>query len=196
MSLSRPNRCRLDELPDYVSGQLSVQRTLEWDRHLIACAGCQHAVAGERRLQAMLSTGCPSMSGSLHAQLVALASTMPAPSLVGGTPDRRPQAHGPLEMVAPSAPPVHRSPLKSAALATAAAGATAAVAWTLTLAGPGAVTTTVSSVGGGGQSPAVRPTTGVAGSGSVPLRLRTVSTGWTAGTSVRNLVLCEAESRS
>ena len=45
MPLSRPNRCRLEELSDYASGQLSAQRTLEWDRHLIACVGCHHAVA-------------------------------------------------------------------------------------------------------------------------------------------------------
>lgn len=196
MSLSRPNRCRLDELPDYVSGQLSDQRTLEWDRHLIACVGCQHAVAGERRLQALLSAGCPSMSGSLHAQLVALASSMPAPPpLAGARSDRG--HHAPLEMVAPSAPPVHRSPLKSAAMATAAAGATAAVAWTLTLAGPGAVATTVGSVGGAGPSPSVRPTTASSpGVGSGAVRVRAVSTGWTGSDSVRNLVLCEAQSGS
>lgn len=192
IALPRPNRCRLDELPDYVSGQLTAQRTLEWDRHLIACVTCQHAVAGERRLQTLLAAGCPSMSGSLHAQLVALASSVPAPALadVG----HRSGPYAPLEMVAPSAPPAHRSPLKSAALATAAAGATAAVAWTLTLAGPG-VGSTVSSVGGGGQSPTVRPTaSSSATTGAV--RVRLVSTGWTGSTSVRDLVLCEAESRT
>ena len=194
MALSRPNRCRLDELPDYVSGQLSAQRTLEWDRHLIACVGCQHAVAGERRLQSLLSAGCPSMSGSLHAQLVALASSMPAPAAAGLHDHSR--AYSPLEMVAPSAPPAHRSPLKSAALATAAAGATAAVAWTLTLAGPGAVGSTVGSVGGGGPSPTVRPTASSSAATTGALRVRAVSTGWTGSTSVRNLVLCEAESRS
>lgn len=195
MALPRPNRCRLDELPDYVSGQLTAQRTLEWDRHLITCVGCQHAVAGERRLQTLLSAGCPSMSGSLHAQLVALAAVMPAPTSAH-EPSRRRDAYAPLEMVAPSAPPVHRSPLKSAALATAAASATAAVAWTLTLAGPGAVGSTASSVGGGGQSPTVRPSASSSAATTGALRVRTVSTGWTASTSVRNLVLCEAESRS
>lgn len=192
MALPRPNRCRLDELPDYVSGQLSPQRTLEWDRHLITCVGCQHAVAGERRLQSLLSAGCPSMSGSLHAQLVALASSMPSPP-PAAEPAGRSRAYAPLEMIAPSAPPAHRSPLKSAALATAAAGATAAVAWTLTLAGPGAVSTTVSSVGG--PSPSVRPTLSP-GATTGAARVRAVSTGWTGSTSVRNLVLCEAESRS
>lgn len=193
MPLSRSNRCRLDELPDYVSGQLSAQRTLEWDRHLIACGGCQHAVAAERRLQTLLSAGCPSMSGSLHAQLVALASSMPAVPTAGPA-DRRLE-HAPLQMVAPTAPPVHRSPLKSAAIATAAAGATAAVAWTLTLAGPGAMATSVGAVGSGGPSPTVRPATAAPGAPTGVLRVRTVSTGWTGSTSVRNLVLCEAESR-
>jgi anti-sigma factor RsiW len=184
---SRPSRCRLDELPDYVSGKLSAQRTLDWDRHLISCGSCQHAVAGERRLQSLLASGCPSMPGSLHAQLVALASSMPGPSVT------RTSEHAPLEMVAPSAPPAHRSPLRSAALATAAASATAAVAWTLTIAGPGAISTTVTSVGG--ASPAVRPAVGSTSSSS-GTRVRTVSTAWTSGTSVRNLVICEAESRT
>ena len=194
MALSRPNRCRLDELPDYVSGQLSSQRTLEWDRHLIACGGCQHAVAAESRLQTLLSAGCPSMPGSLHAQLVALASSMPAVPPAG--PAVRHRDHTPLQMVAPTAPPVHRSPLKSAALATAAAGATAAVAWTLTLAGPGAMSTSVGAVSSGGQSPSVRPAASSPGATTGALRVRAVSTGWTGSTSVRNLVPCEAESRS
>jgi anti-sigma factor RsiW len=192
--LSRPNRCRLDELPDYVSGQLSAQRTLEWDRHLIACGGCQHAVAAERRLQTLLSAGCPSMPGGLHAQLVALATSMPAAPSTGH--ETRRHDHSPLQMVAPTAPPAHRSPLKSAALATAAAGATAAVAWTLTLAGPGAMATSVGAVSGGGQSPTARPAAATPGATTGAPRVRTVSTGWTGSTSVRNLVLCEAESRS
>lgn len=186
--LSRPSRCRLDELPDYVSGQLSAQRTLDWDRHLITCVNCQHGVAGERRLQAMLSSGCPSMPGNLHAQLVALASSMTGPAMAQ-TSER-----APLEMVPPSAPPVHRSPLRSAALATAAAGATAAVAWTLTIAGPGAVTTTVTSVGG--ASPSVRPTVGNPSAPATGMRVRSVSTGWMSSTSVSNMVICEAESRA
>lgn len=185
--LSRPSGCRLDELPDYVSGKLSAQRTLDWDRHLISCVNCQHAVAGERRLQTLLASGCPSMPGTLHAQLVALATSMTGPAMAQ-TSER-----APLEMVPPSAPPVHRSPLRSAALATAAAGATAAVAWTLTIAGPGAAITTVTSVGG--SSPAVRPAAGGASpSSSTPVR--TVSTAWVSSTSVRNLDICEAESRT
>ncbi|KRE42123.1 hypothetical protein [Knoellia sp. Soil729] len=185
--LSRPSRCRLDELPDYVSGKLSAQRTLDWDRHLISCVNCQHAVAGERRLQTLLSSGCPSMPGSLHAQLVALASSMTGPAMA------QTSGRAPLEMVPPSAPPAHRSPLRSAALATAAAGATAAVAWSLTIGGPGAITTTVTSVGG--ASPTVRPAGGGPSPSSSP-RARTVSTVWMSSTSVRNLDICEAESRT
>ncbi|KGN39627.1 hypothetical protein [Knoellia subterranea] len=192
--LSRPSqRCRLDELPDYVSGQLSVQRTDAWDRHLIACVACQHAVAGERRLQSLLATGCPSMPGSLHAQLVALASSMTGPAMAQ-TSERAPRERAPLEMVPPSAPPVHRSPLRSAAIATAAAGATAAVAWTLTLAGTGSVTTTVTSVGG--PSPTTRPAVATPSGGASGARVRTVSTTWVSDTSIRNLVVCEAESRA
>ncbi|KGN33948.1 hypothetical protein N802_07485 [Knoellia sinensis KCTC 19936] len=187
MPLSRPARCRLDELPDYVSGQLSAQRAHVWDRHLITCVGCQHAVAGERRLQALLASGCPSMPGSLHAQLVALASSMTGPAMAQ-TSER-----APLEMVPPTAPPAHRSPLRSAAMATAAAGATAAVAWTLTITGTGAVTTTVTSVGG--VSPAVRPTLAPPTSGG-SATLRTVSTQWAGEASVRDLVICEAESKA
>lgn len=186
--LSRPSRCRLDELPDYVSGRLSAQRTLDWDRHLISCVGCQHAVAGERRLQSLLASGCPSMPGSLHAQLVALASSMTGPAMAQ-TSER-----APLEMVPPSAPPAHRSPLRSAALATAAAGATAAVAWSLTVTGTGTLSSSVTSVGG--SAPSVRPVLGTAtGATSGVTHARPVSTGWTSSTSVRNLVLCEAESQ-
>lgn len=187
IGLTRSPRCRLDEVPDYVSGHLSPQRTDAWDRHLITCVGCQHAVAGERRLQAMLATGCPSMPGSLHAQLVALASSMNPPAVARG-PQR-----SPLEMVPPSAPPAHRSPLRSAALATAAAGATAAVAWSLTVTGSGSLTTSVTS--GGGAGPTTRPAASQP-SPSVPgTRMRAVSTSWTGGTSIRGLDLCEAESR-
>jgi anti-sigma factor RsiW len=186
--LSRPVRCRLDELPDYVSGQLAPQRVDAWDRHLIACVGCQHAVAGERRLQSLLASGCPSMPGSLHAQLVALASSTTGPAPV------RTGERAPLEMVPPSAPPAHRSPLRSAAMATAAAGATAAVAWSLTVTGSGALATSVTSVGG--STPSVRPAVGSPSGPTGTIGPRVVSTGWTSSTSVRDLVLCEAESRT
>ncbi|GAA4120377.1 hypothetical protein GCM10022415_21910 [Knoellia locipacati] len=185
---SRSVRCRLDEVPDYVSGHLSEQRAAAWDRHLISCVNCQHAVAGERRLQSLLASGCPSMPGSLHAQLVALASSMAGPA-VPQTAER-----APLEMVPPSAPPAHRSPLRSAAFATAAAGATAAVAWTLSVSGTGALTTSVTPVGG--STPAVRPASGSPSAPTGTTRLRVVSTAWTGSTSVRNLDLCEAESRT
>lgn len=188
ITLSRSVRCRLDEIPDYVSGHLSPQRTDAWDRHLISCVGCQHAVAAERRLQSLLSSGCPSMPGSLHAQLVALASSMTGPAMA------QTRERAPLEMVPPSAPPAHRSPLRSAALATAAAGATAAVAWSLTVTGSGALTTSVTSVGG--STPSVRPAAGVPSAPTGATRARVVSTGWTTTTSVRDLVLCEAESRT
>ena len=185
---SRSVRCRLDELPDYVSGHLSRQRLDAWDRHLISCVGCQHAVAAERRLQSLLASGCPSMPGSLHAQLVALASSMTGPAMAQ-TGER-----APLEMVPPSAPPAHRSPLKSAALATAAAGATAAVAWSLTVTGAGALTTSVTSTGR--AHPSVSPSVPSPSAPSGATRVRAVSTGWASSTSVRNLDLCEAESRT
>lgn len=188
IGLPRPARCRLDEIPDYVSGHLPPQRADAWDHHLITCVNCQHAVAAERRLQSLLATGCPSMPGSLHAQLVALASSAATPAA------DRPGAYAPLEMVPPSAPPVHRSPLRSAALATAAAGATAAVAWSLTVTGTGSLTTSVTSVGG--STPTVRPASATPSTPASPLRTRAVSTSWTGGASIRNLDLCEAESRT
>ena len=98
-STSCPTTCR-------ASSRRSAPST--WDRHLIACVGCQHAVAGERRLQTLLSAGCPSMPGSLHAQLVALASSMTGP---GRTARDRASAHH-SRWCAPSAPPAHRSPLQ------------------------------------------------------------------------------------
>lgn len=192
ISLSRPIRCSLDEVPDYVSGHLSSQRASAWDRHLITCVGCQRAVAEERRLQALLSSGCPSMPGSLHAQLVALASSMTGPAMAQAS------ERAPLEMVAPSAPPVHRSPLRSAALATAAAGATAAVAWTLTITGTGSMSSVASVTPSGKASPTARPSTGAAsagvGSGLGTFMARPVSVSWIAQPSIRGLKVCEAES--
>ncbi|PRY60245.1 hypothetical protein BCF74_10731 [Knoellia remsis] len=194
---SRAPHCRVEEIPDYVSGHLAPQRAAAWDRHLIACVCCQHAVADERRLQAMLASGAPSMPGSLHAQLVALASSMTGPAMAQ-TGERAPREPAPLQMVPPSAPPVHRTSLRTAALATAAASATAAVAWTLTLAGPGAMTATVTTRSGSGTAPSASPIPAWGALRVQPASFcsaATPSPSATHLTSIRGLVPCRAESR-
>lgn len=118
------------ELPEYAAGRLAPQRRAAWDRHLVSCAACRAAVQEERRLQAALAEG-PRLPGELRGALLALAAR----------PEPQPEVFAfpgptvPLATLAPSAPPVHRSVLRSAVVAAAVAGASAAAAWSLGLAG-------------------------------------------------------------
>ena len=148
-------RCLGEELPEYAAGRLSLERQWAWDRHLVACQVCAHAVAQERRLRSVLA-GAPSMPGDLRSSLLALGSSLASPATERATtaPDRRP-----LVLLSPSAPPCHRSALRATVIAAAAAGVSAAAAWSLTIIGaPTAVrplgTTTVPAV-----QPAAAPTT-------------------------------------
>jgi hypothetical protein len=125
-------RCLGDELTEYAAGRLPLPRQWAWDRHLVTCRVCAHAVDEERRLRSALA-GVPSMPGDLRSTLLALGS-----SLATEAP-RRPVPvsahHRPLALLAPSAPACHRSPLRATVVAAAAAGVSAAAAWSLTVIG-------------------------------------------------------------
>lgn len=129
-------------LPEYVAGRLDPEARLHWDRHLVVCLPCQHAVADEQRLQALLAHAVPMPPERLRTQLLALASVDAAPGPadpVAGTLSPVPPvpaAPAPLVLVHPQAPAVHRSPLRSAVVAAAVVGASAAAAFTLTTNAP------------------------------------------------------------
>ncbi|QKE83959.1 hypothetical protein [Arthrobacter sp. NEB 688] len=126
-------QCLGDELSEYAAGRLGASREHAWDQHLVACEVCRHAVGQERRLRAALA-GAPSMPGDLRVTLLALGRDLqpPAPPVLAG-PD-------PLRLLAPTAPPCHRSALRATVVAAAAAGVSAAAAWSLTVIGaPGVV---------------------------------------------------------
>ena len=97
----------------------------------MACASCTRAVAQERRLQSLLVDDTPSMPSSLRGALLALS--LP-PAVAAAAPPRRSEP-GPAQLatLAPTAPPVHRSVLRSALVAAGAASVTAAAAWSLTV---------------------------------------------------------------
>ena len=131
--LAAPRRCLGGELPEYAAGRLPAPMALVWDRHVAVCERCRSAVASERRLQALL-TGGPAVPSALLASLMSLGAQATTSRPVVPPPPR-----ASLRTVNPWAPPVHRSPVRSALVATAAAGASAAAAWGLavtTSAGP------------------------------------------------------------
>jgi hypothetical protein len=119
--------CLDDELFEYAAGRLAASRIVVWQRHLAVCDLCAVALERERRLRAALA-GAPSMPGDLRNTLMAMGSG--AGAQTAATP--RPE---PLALLAPSAPPCHRSPLRATVVATAAAGVSAAAAWSLTVIG-------------------------------------------------------------
>ena len=147
-------RCLGDELTEYAAGRLDLPRQWAWDRHLVACRVCAHAVDEERRLRSALA-GAPSMPGDLRSALLALGSSL-------ATEPPRPASgsaqHRPLALLAPSAPACHRSPLRATVVAAAAAGVSAAAAWTLGVApGPGTARPPLSTATTPAVAPAVAP---------------------------------------
>ena len=124
-------QCLGDELSEYAAARLPLQRQWAWDRHLVACRVCAHAVEEERRLRTAL-TGAPSMPGDLRSSLMALGRSL----AVEAGPVRPVAAHHePLALLSPDAPPCHRSALRATVVAAAAAGVSAAAAWSLTVIG-------------------------------------------------------------
>ncbi|GIL37552.1 anti-sigma factor [Phycicoccus sp. DTK01] len=128
-------QCLGDELSEYAAGRLGASREQAWDRHLVACEMCRHAVGQERRLRAALA-GAPSMPGDLRVTLLALARDLEPPATSAPAATAGPD---PLRLLAPSAPPCHRSALRATVVAAAAAGVSAAAAWSLTVIGSPAV---------------------------------------------------------
>ncbi|MGL5909458.1 MAG: hypothetical protein ACRCZP_05620 [Phycicoccus sp.] len=138
--------CLGDELGEYVAGALTTDREWVWARHLIACRLCAQAVGEERQLRTALA-GAPSMPGELQASLLALGRTLAAEAPARGAVPVRDA----LRLLPPSAPPCHRSPLRATMVAAAAAGLSAAAAWSLSTAGTGTtapIVTTVSTTPG------------------------------------------------
>jgi len=118
-----------------------------YDRHLVACMVCRSAADQERRIVSALRTDARDLPGSLRSSLMSLASA-PAVAAAAPTPASGPRiplgplarggrgvvpagAPQPLSTVPPTAPALHRSPMRAAMIASLAAGASVAAAWGL-----------------------------------------------------------------
>ena len=117
-----------------------------YDKHLVCCTVCRAAADQERRIVAALrsDTGVPM---SLRTALMGLAAAAPADARpVPGASDgprvplppsgsRRPSvpSYDPVPTVRPTAPALHRSPMRAAVVASIAAGASVAAAWGLAI---------------------------------------------------------------
>jgi hypothetical protein len=117
-----------------------------FDQHLVACEVCRALTDQERRIVAALrsETGVPQ---SLRSALMGLADGVPLGSVpVPPAPartrlhltelslrDRAPMTRERLATVPPTAPALHRSPVRAAVVASLAATASVAAAWGLTV---------------------------------------------------------------
>jgi hypothetical protein len=117
-----------------------------FDQHLVACEVCRALADQERRIVAALQsdTGVPQ---SLRSALMGLADgarleATPIPSAPARSRahlaelsfgDRTPSHRARLATVAPTAPALHRSPMRAAVVASLAATASLAAAWGLTV---------------------------------------------------------------
>ena len=148
----------------YVDARLDASTMRAFDQHLIACRVCLHSAEQERRILASLRTGAtPGLSAGMQSMLLGLAApahSAAAQDLHGGIPaiPVAPRANQrlrvPVPTVPPASPALHRSPRRAAMLAGLAAGASAAAAIGLAVAGPGVV----------GPSPVRQPVARVPGS--------------------------------
>ena len=147
-----------------------------YDRHLVACMVCRYAADQERRIVSALRADGRDLPGSLRSSLMSLASapTVATPGPTQQPPPPRPRiplgplawggrgivpagVHEPLSTVPPTAPALHRSPMRAAVIASLAAGASVAAAWGLAVSPlPG---------GTGPRTPSVRVPAGVASLG-------------------------------
>ena len=126
-------------LSAYADRSLPAATLLACDRHVAICPSCLEAVEAERRLLSSLRTAVtPELPSRLESALRDLAICA-----VPTVPTSRP---APLAVVGRFAPAIHRSPVRAAVLASLAAGASAAAAWSVG----------VSGVGPAGAVPAVR----------------------------------------
>lgn len=179
MTVRRPVRCCDVELSEYAAGRLGEPRTRDWDLHLVACETCRRTVAEERRLREALAGG-PSMPGDLRSTLLAMGRDLTSPPVPAA-------AHEPLPLLAPDAPPCHRSPLRATVVAAAAAGVSAAAAWSLTV---GGVPPRPSVVSGPSSASTARATTSPVTASNASL----VSVRWSESTSPPAASTREAES--
>jgi hypothetical protein len=126
---ARPHGSHLGSLASaYVDRDLPAGVLLGCDQHVAVCGSCRAAAEDERRLlESMRRSTTPCLSSTLQSALLDLAASA-APVGV-----RRPH----LPVVDPSAPALHRSPVRAAVLAGLAAGASAAAALSLGVAGVG-----------------------------------------------------------
>ena len=117
-------------LSAYADRRLPAATLLVCDQHVAICPGCRDAVDAERRLLSSLRTaGTPELPSRLESALRDLAI-----SAVPTVPTSRAV---PLAVVSRSAPALHRSPVRAALLASLAAGASAAAAWSVGVSGVG-----------------------------------------------------------
>ena len=152
-----------------------------YDRHLVACMVCRSAADQERRIVAALRADARDLPGSLRSSLMSLASApvvaaQPTPPTSGPRIPLGPLARGgrgvvpaeapePLSTVPPTAPALHRSPMRAAVIASLAASASVAAAWGLAVSPlPGTA---------GPRTPSVRVPAGVASLGT-PINYRSV----------------------
>jgi anti-sigma factor RsiW len=115
-------------LSAYADRSLPAATLLACDRHVSICPGCRDAAEAERRLlRSLRSDATPELPSGLESALLCLAFYA-EPS----APTRPPS---PLVVVGRSAPAMHRSPVRAALLASLAAGASAAAAWSVGVSG-------------------------------------------------------------
>ena len=128
--------CPPEDVADYLDGRLPVSRTQAWDRHLITCTSCLARVQSERRLHAAMRD-CVRPDGALHRSLLAMGqmTSSPAPAVGDHAPSRAPWEANvqreDLTVLSPGAPACHRSAARAVLLATVAAGAAGAAAWSV-----------------------------------------------------------------
>jgi anti-sigma factor RsiW len=118
-------------LSAYSDRTLPAATLLACDQHVAICPGCRAAVDAERRLLTSLRTAVtPGPSSRLESMLLGLAveAACPAPTRVPAS----------LRVVPRAAAPMHHSPVRAMMLASFAAGASAAAAWSLGVSGVGA----------------------------------------------------------
>ncbi|MFM6849801.1 MAG: hypothetical protein ACKOVB_11950 [Terrabacter sp.] len=114
-----------------------------YDKHVVCCTTCRAAADQERRIVAALraDTGVPM---SLRTSLMGLAAAAPAQAAPAPSGPRVPApplgfrmpstpSYEPVPTVRPTAPALHRSPMRAAVVASIAAGASMAAAWGLAI---------------------------------------------------------------
>ena len=125
----------------YADRTLPPATLLACDQHVAICPGCRAAVDAERRLLSSLRTAVtPGFSRRLESALLDLAAQPGSPQPMRGP--------APLKVVGRASPAMHHSPVRAVMLASFAAGASAAAAWSLGVSGVGPP---------GGSQPVVLP---------------------------------------